>query len=81
MAEDMMPRPSVCRMIHFREEGVCIAAVVTEVISDEKTGTPTTNVGLRTFPPDNDTYAGMSPYRFNVPEGVDDGTWHWPERV
>jgi hypothetical protein len=77
MAEDMLPMPSVCRMVHYRDDDNdrCIAAVITEVSSEELNV-----VSLLCFYPDDGEYA--HPRKFAVPLGSNKGrTWHWPERV
>lgn len=69
MAEDMFPKPSVGRAVHFNSSDLCWAATVTAVNHD---GT----VCLTVQPP-----MGHSFNLDNVPEGQTHNTWHWPERV
>lgn len=79
MAEEMIPMPSVGRIVHYRDEGSCIAAIITEVVvTEDAVRKPTTFISLCTFFPDDSRY---SPRRFMVPQGLTDKTWHWPERV
>ena len=73
MSENLFPKPSVGRIVHFRDELVgCFAAVITGVISDD----------------DNDDNVNLfimgSHSVWHEPDvtlGTVHGTWHWPERV
>lgn len=73
MAEDMFPKPSVGRMIHYRENTHCVAGLVTAVDNEE-----IEEISALLAP------AGENPIpRTNIPKGSagTPGTWHWPERV
>lgn len=72
MAEDMLPKPSVGRIVHYNYVGTCYAAIITSVRQSND------SVSLTVYPP--------LAHSFNVdnaPHGAnsDEGTWHWPERV
>lgn len=70
MAEDMYPKPSVCRSVHYNHQGTCMAAIITQVYVG------TGSVCLAVFPP--------NAHQFNIDaidEGTEHDTWHWPERV
>lgn len=87
MAEDMHPKPSVGRIVHFNDDGRCcvgrivhfndhgrcFAAMITEV----SVAYPDV-VSLSVQPP-------MSHSRqvVGIQKGkpTDENTWHWPERV
>jgi len=73
-----MSKISVARMVHFRFEGNCLAAIC---IGINKTGNP--NLGGFWSEAQTGPFAQSHPtWSFNnVPEGTEDGTWHWPERV
>lgn len=75
MAEEMMPKPSVNRMVHYRDTHYtekCLAACITEVTKDED-DTPT--VGLVVL------YPTGAEFIRGVYERDTNGAWHWPERA
>lgn len=71
LAQSEPPKPSIGRIVHFIAEvdQTHLAAIVTAVNDD---GT----VNLTVFG-GNGGYG----FSFNVSEGEEAGTWHWPERV
>ena len=87
MAEDVFPKPSVGRIVHYRnalyedqnalykDQKRCLAALITEVIWDG----PNPKVTMTVFYPNG----GMADHH-NVHFGANDmltNCWHWPERV
>lgn len=68
MAEDMLPKPSIGKTVHYNMTGRCIAAIVAAVSPEEM-------VDLHTFPA-----GGHSIPVNNVPKDIRPGGWHWPER-
>lgn len=69
MAEDMYPKPSVSRIVHYKDtQDRCLPAMITEVEEN-------TQVALTVMPP-------MDNFFFvRTVNGDIQGTWHWPERV
>lgn len=68
-------KPSVGRIVHYLEDGKCLAALVTQVRESEVVET----VDLAVFAP------GVADHRPRkrvfLGEPTEGGTWHWPERV
>lgn len=67
--ENLNPKPSVGRVVHFRDEEGCLAAIITNVRTDDD------DVDLFVMSPSD--YWNES----DVTLGDTHGTWHWPERV
>lgn len=75
MAEDMLPKPSVGRIVHYNHGGECVAAIVTNVWSRIPAGVRNP-VDLTLF------FASCTPeMKDEIIQGSTSGTWHWPERV
>jgi hypothetical protein len=70
MAEDMIPKPGVGKIIHYQETTHCVAAIITEVVGGEDNEVIMTLFGILNTTPYVQRKFGTSP-----------GTWHWPERV
>lgn len=77
MAEDMYPKPSVSRNVHYVDDGHCLAAIVTEIPSKEED----TVVTLVVFPPRAHSAILEHVGQGSPGDSKEDGTWHWPERV
>jgi len=68
MAEEMLPTPSVGRMVHYKESNRCIAAIITAVFGG--------SVTLEIHPPMVHAWSDTG-----MEQGTENGEWHWPERV
>jgi hypothetical protein len=62
MAEDMIPKPGVGKIIHYQETTHCVAAIITEVVGGEDNEVNTTPYVQRKF--------GTSPGTWHWPERV-----------
>lgn len=67
------PKPSIGRIVTYRQEGAKFAAIITEVV--QNVGEPIKAVSLYVISP-SDAY-----FARNVEQGEGDREWSWPERV
>lgn len=67
-------KPSVGRIVHYRESGHCRAAIITDVDLPKSPRSGLEEVGLTIFP----GCRSISPVHHG--ESRTDRTWHWPER-
>lgn len=83
-----MQRPSVCRLVHYVQEGRCLAAIITAVapypdgVSEADKDNIAVPVSLEVFYPARTSWADPRPVTvWQSEDGREPGTWHWPERT